>query len=229
MDGERAAPRPRLSRAESQARTRAELLDAAAAVFAERGFAAGTLDEIAERAGFTTGALYSNFASKEQLFLELLSARRSLGLERRMEAMDGMLAAGLEAGNDPFALATQLFLAIADEERELAPLQAELWLYAVRHPEAMQVISDKLAEQVGALERIVLALLERSGVPATIDAREATVAVVGLFHGLVRQRRISRAQVPDELFANALRWLLAGMAAPGEPGGGLARRADQGA
>jgi hypothetical protein len=156
----------------------------------------------------------TRFAGKEQLFLELLSSRRSLGLQQRTEAIDAMLAAGLDAGADPFAVATELFLAVADENRGLAPLQAEFWLYAVRHPEAMQVISEKLAEQVGELERFVLALLERSGVPPTVDAREVTVAVVGLFHGLVRQRRINREHVPDELFATTLRWLIAGMAAP---------------
>ena len=51
----------------------------------------------------------------------------------------------------------------------------------------------------------------RSGAPATVDAEEVTAVVVGLFHGLVRQRRARRDQVPDELFATALRWLLGGI------------------
>jgi AcrR family transcriptional regulator len=66
-----AAP-TRLSRAESQARTRRALLDAAAAIFVERGLHRSSVEAIAERAGFTRGAFYSNFSSKEELFAELL-------------------------------------------------------------------------------------------------------------------------------------------------------------
>jgi len=64
------APRPRPkkpSREEKKALTRARLLDAAATVFARRGFAAASLDEVAEEAGLTKGAVYSNFESKDEL------------------------------------------------------------------------------------------------------------------------------------------------------------------
>ena len=62
----------RRSRADRQAETRQLLVDAAFRCFEARGFAATTLEQIAEEAGVTTGAVYSNFASKEALFLELL-------------------------------------------------------------------------------------------------------------------------------------------------------------
>jgi AcrR family transcriptional regulator len=62
----------RLSRTESVARTRARLLDAAEEVFARRGFGGTTLEQIAERAGYTRGAVYANFASKDELFLAVL-------------------------------------------------------------------------------------------------------------------------------------------------------------
>src|ERR1043165_9772619 len=65
----------RLTRAESQAQTRAALLQAGAEVFVERGFAGSSVEAIAARAGFTRGAFYSNFASKEELFAELLQER----------------------------------------------------------------------------------------------------------------------------------------------------------
>ena len=64
----------RLTRAESQARTRQALLDAAGAVFVERGLHRTSVEAIAERAGYTRGAFYSNFASKEELFVELLQS-----------------------------------------------------------------------------------------------------------------------------------------------------------
>jgi AcrR family transcriptional regulator len=71
----RMAITPRLTRAEQQARTRAALLDAAERVFAQRGFQGASVELIAESAGFSRGAFYSNFTSKEQLFAELLQDR----------------------------------------------------------------------------------------------------------------------------------------------------------
>jgi AcrR family transcriptional regulator len=68
-------PRPRLTRAEQQQRTRAALLDAAEHVFVDRGLQGASVEAITERAGYTRGAFYSNFASKEELFAELLQDR----------------------------------------------------------------------------------------------------------------------------------------------------------
>src|SRR5918992_2559100 len=65
-------PPTRLKRDESKAKTRALLLEAAARVFARHGFHGASVEEIAEVAGFSTGALYSNFSGKEDLFLALL-------------------------------------------------------------------------------------------------------------------------------------------------------------
>jgi AcrR family transcriptional regulator len=65
----------RLTRAERQAQTRAALIEAAGRVFVERGFAGSSVEAIAAEAGFTRGAFYSNFSSKEELFAELLQER----------------------------------------------------------------------------------------------------------------------------------------------------------
>jgi AcrR family transcriptional regulator len=65
----------RLTREERRAQTRAELLEAAARVFVERGFERSSIEAITEEAGYTRGAFYSNFKSKEELFAELLQQR----------------------------------------------------------------------------------------------------------------------------------------------------------
>src|SRR5689334_819532 len=62
-------PDKRLTRAEKKAKIREDLLDAAEALFAERGYWGVSIDEIAERAGVTKGAVYSNFSNKEALLL----------------------------------------------------------------------------------------------------------------------------------------------------------------
>ena len=89
--------------------TRAKLYEAAVTLIAEKGFSATTVDEIAERAGVAKGTVYYNFASKAELFEELL--RHGVGLltaslreaaERtaeqggsKVDALDGMIRAGL--------------------------------------------------------------------------------------------------------------------------------------
>ena len=78
----------RLTRAQSQARTRQQLLDAAAKVFARKGVAGASVEEIAEAAGYSVGALYSNFEGKDQLLVELLVAQRA----RRIEAITAVFA-----------------------------------------------------------------------------------------------------------------------------------------
>ena len=77
MNDDSNAPRQRLTRAEAKSRTRQLLLDAAASVFARKGYVGASVEEIAETAGFSIGAVYSNFGSKEELFLELSAAYRS--------------------------------------------------------------------------------------------------------------------------------------------------------
>src|SRR5438552_3631727 len=67
-----ATPAGRLTREQSKANTRERLLDAARSVFARSGFHGASVEEIASRAGYSTGALYSNFDGKEDLFLVLM-------------------------------------------------------------------------------------------------------------------------------------------------------------
>src|SRR6059058_5337106 len=65
----------RRTHAERRAETRQALIDAAARVFVERGFVGSSVEAIAEEAGYTRGAFYSNFQTKEHLFAELLQQR----------------------------------------------------------------------------------------------------------------------------------------------------------
>ncbi len=85
----------RLTRVEAQALTRRRLLDAAAEVFADRGFRAASLADVADRAGYTIGAVYSNFVSKDELFQALMNERLHLteeGLAAAFsdDAVDGL-------------------------------------------------------------------------------------------------------------------------------------------
>ena len=99
--------RTRLTREAKKAETRRRLLEAAAEVFIRRGFQGASVEEICEEAGFTRGAFYSNFRSKEQLFAELLQDRVYRGYrgmaERRLAA-EGELPTARETGEDLAAM-----------------------------------------------------------------------------------------------------------------------------
>lgn len=203
------SPHRRMTRAEAKARTRQNLLEAAEAVFARKGFAGASVEEIAETAGHTIGALYSHFHSKEQLFLELLSARAS----NRFVSVVEILSAGEGGSADPFEAFSQLLVEVADKDTGFLPLQAEFWLYAVRNPDAMGALEVQRREQAEALRSLVAAAMERADVAPGIPVTTVTAVVLALFQGLVRQRRIEPASVPGDLFAQALRWLFIGMQA----------------
>jgi AcrR family transcriptional regulator len=202
----------RLTRAEAKARTRDQLLDAAARTFARKGYAGASVEEIAESAGYSIGALYSNFAGKEQLFLELMASRADRRLTR--------LAEMLGADDDPIEALARLVDRAADRDVDMVALRAEFWLYAVRNPETMGALVAQRRAQVDALIRVIGVAMERRGLPAEVAAADLATVVLAMFQGLVRQRRIDPDRVDGDVFAQGLRWLLAGLRATGsgEPG-----------
>jgi AcrR family transcriptional regulator len=199
--------RRRLTRAEAKEQTRQRLLESAARAFAEKGFGGASLEEIAESAGYSTGALYANFANKEELFMEVVATRRARAAGRRAEAVGEVF----DQQADPFDALSRLFVQVAERDREFAPLQAEFWLYAVRHPAAIGVIAAGVSDQVDALEPVVARALDRFSAAPDAAPREVTMVMLALFQGLMRQRRLDPHAVPDDLFARALRWLFAGL------------------
>ena len=204
--GEEAAGK-RLTRAESKARTMERLLDAAARTFARKGYAGASVEEIAESAGYSIGALYSNFGGKQELFLELMSRRA----DRRRAAVAEILSA--DDGGDQVQALAQVLERTSSPDPDLMALRAEFWLYAVRNPEAMGALTTQRREQVDALVSVVSAAMERLGAPPGVSASAVATVALAMFQGLMRQRRIDPDRVPGDLLAQGLRWLFAGLQA----------------
>ena len=99
------------TRKERQARTRAALMDAAADVAVRRGIEGASVDEVAERAGFTKGAVYANFASKEELFLAMLDVH----FDARLAELDRILATDADPDDQAREAAEGLMRRLADE------------------------------------------------------------------------------------------------------------------
>lgn len=131
--------RQRLTRSERQAQTRRELLDAAARVFVKRGFSGASVEEIAAEAGYTRGAFYSNFRSKNELFVELLHDRvyarytemTQEGLQGRPPTLreTGEMLAAIQAKAEGRWIWRLWFecLAQAGRDEELRELAATFW------------------------------------------------------------------------------------------------------
>ena len=117
----------RLTREQSRANTRERLLDAARSVFARSGFHGASVEEIASEAGFSTGALYSNFDGKEDLFLVLMEREidehaREIASAVRERASIAERAAG----------GARQWMTMIEREPEVLLLFMEFWAYGVR-------------------------------------------------------------------------------------------------
>ena len=122
-------------------RTRQDILEAAHHIFAAKGYEGASVADIAAAAGYTKGALYANFPSKEALFLEM--ARE---LHRRQK---DLLDEHRKAGTEP-PLLCDSSTEYSDKELESILIGLEWWTYAVRHEEAR--------EEVGTMWREILHL-----------------------------------------------------------------------
>ncbi len=160
--------------------TREHLLAAAAEVFAHRGYHEATLEEIAAAAGFTKGAVYSNFAGKEDLFLTLTEVHVDEMLSQVRTMMD---SSEIPAGDrlEEFArLAAENF----EREKSSSALYMEFWLYASRHPTARERLAAIDRAQSAAIEGMVKDDQKRRGAGATRRADVMAKLVVALFHGI---------------------------------------------
>lgn len=159
-------------------RTRTRLLDAAFDVFAEQGVRAASVETIADAAGFTRGAFYSNFSSKEELFFALMEREKSLRLEQLNDGVAQFLApmvgsGGVELGDDQVVRAVTGILRLQSDDRRWWLVQSEFQLMALREP---AIAADYLRYQDGffrELTEIVVAALASARRRFTIDPDEA--------------------------------------------------------
>jgi AcrR family transcriptional regulator len=179
-----------MTRAERRAQTRAALVDAAAKVFVERGFGGASVEAIAAEAGYTRGAFYSNFASKEELFVALLQER---GFELARSVARG--GAGMTAGEVGASAA-----AIHEHVAEwMVRLFLEVLAHAGRDPETRRLAAGFWSgtREIGAEQ--VRRLYAAAGREPPTDPREIASAFIALDVGLELQRYVD----PDAVSLDA--------------------------
>ncbi len=186
----------RLTREEKKARTRAQLIDAAATVFARRGFVAASLDEVAEEAGLTKGAVYSNFDSKEDLFQAVLDERFDEPMQQGAEVIDR--ASGT---TEEHAMAgARMFIDAVEQERELFLLALEFHIYVARHPEFAPAYRARYREQLAQVAELIRRAHGGTGdLPLPLPAEQMAIAVEALSQGIELQKLADPDGVPDDL------------------------------
>jgi AcrR family transcriptional regulator len=197
----------RLTRTEARQRNRELLLDAAARVIAERGFHGATLDEVADEAGLTKGAVYSQFADKGDLFAAAIERR----YRERLNALEGWLAERGETAERTSAAALD-FARSVTVGGDWALLFLEAWAQTLRDPEfgrRLRQIDDEIrAALAGLLSReppIFVPL-------GDLHAEQVAEMLLAVAHGFGVQHRLDPEHAPDELFAEMMRIFATGLA-----------------
>jgi AcrR family transcriptional regulator len=198
-----------MTREQSRANTRERLLTAARSVFARRGFHGASVDEVASEAGFSTGALYSNFDGKEDLFLVLM--------EREIEEHARELAEAVRAQASIADRATggaRQWMSMIDREPELLLLFMEFWAYGVRDPEVRPKVAARFAQMREVLTRLIADGVREFDLELAIPAEQLAIAIDALADGIARQKLADPEAVPDELMGTVLALLFSAATRP---------------
>jgi AcrR family transcriptional regulator len=199
----------RLTREQSRANTRERLLAAARGAFARNGFHGATVEEIASDAGFSTGALYSNFDGKEDLFLVLM--------EREIEEHAREIADAVGARTSVAERATggaRQWMSMIKREPELLLLFMEFWAYGVRDPQVRGKVAARFAQMREVLTRLIADAVREFDLELAIPAEQLAVAIDALADGIARQKLADPAAVPDDLMGTVLSLLFSAATRP---------------
>jgi AcrR family transcriptional regulator len=197
----------RLNRAEKRDANRARILRAARAVFGARGFHGATIEEIADEAGLSNGAIYYNFDSKGDLFLELLEER----MEERVAHMRRTVTAGARSGGRDLGLDEEARDATRSlkEGREWRLLLFEFVAHAARSPSLRPKLRAHKRKYRAAMGEVLEQRLAARGAAGSIPGEQLALVATALANGLALEELSDPGAVPDELLGDLLALLLA--------------------
>jgi AcrR family transcriptional regulator len=173
----------RLRQSEKRARTREEILAAARKVFGRRGYHGASLEEIAEQAGYSTGALYYNFAGKGALFLALLDERieeRIAEINRAFAELAASPAKTAAQAEEAARHATRTFT----ESTEWRLLTFEYIAVAARDPKLKRQVKKRFERVRDALTALIDRRSAELGLELPLQSAELATAINALGNGL---------------------------------------------
>ncbi|MFE6741449.1 TetR/AcrR family transcriptional regulator [Streptomyces tubercidicus] len=195
--------RKRLTREESRQQTRSRLLAAAAELFTERGVNGTSVEQIAERAGYTRGAFYGNFEDKNALVAELLQHRT-----RRELTEVGALTRDATSPADALDKLRAWNRERAQHLPQWLALRMELVLHALRNDELRPMLAERELLARNAHATGLEQAFATHGVQAPADPAFLALIVHALEDGLLIQRLLTPSGIPDDVVVDAFDLLL---------------------
>src|SRR4051794_34898524 len=199
----------RMTREQSRANTRERLLTAARTVFARGGFHGASVEEIASEAGYSTGALYSNFEGKEDLFVALMERE----IDEHAQEIEAAVRAQVSIADRATGGARQ-WMAMIEREPEALLLFMEFWAYGVREEKVRPQVAARFAQMRRVLTGLIADGVRDFDLELTIPAEQLAVAIDALADGIARQKLADPDAVPDELMGDVLGLLLSAVTRP---------------
>jgi len=199
----------RMTREQRRAQTRERLLAAARSVFARQGFHGASVEEIASEAGFSTGALYSNFDGKEDLFLVLMEGEIAEHAREIAEAVRTRASVAERAAGG-----ARQWMTMIEREPEVLLLFTEFWAYGVRDAHVRSEVAARFAQMREVLTGLIADGVREFDLELTIPAEQLAVAIDALADGIARQKLADPQAVPDELMGRVLALLLGAVTRP---------------
>lgn len=199
----------RLTRSERRERTKDEIVAAAHRVFLRDGFHGATLDDIAEEAGYTKGAVYSNFDGKDALFLALLDAQFETRLAPFLEGIEHA-----ESLDEALRSNARLMAETAHHEPLWAPLLVEFWTHASRDAALRAEAARRHDRVLDAVGDAITRAAERFGVAWSREPRELVRSASAFARGMALERlldpdTVAAADFEEEFLAFVKSHLLA--------------------
>jgi AcrR family transcriptional regulator len=202
-DGDSRRGTRRSRREERKQETRAELIAAAANVFARRGFHGAAIEQIADEAGYSTGAVYWHFKGKDELFLavyEAQAAARVRDIEDFHKRAKGELPQRARAYADQF-------MARLNDDPEFMVLTLEFLIHAWRNPPLREAFSHRVAWGRLAAARLLEEETQRTGYQLPMPAQDLATVLRELGVGLGLAKLADPDAIPDRLFGDFIETL----------------------
>ena len=205
--------RKRKTQAERRDETRDELIAAAARLISKRGFHGTSLDAIAEEAGYSRGAVYYNFADKEELFLELLDRRCAERAQDLREVFADVEEGDVDGTARQAGVAAQHALDAMTGDPEWRALYLEFLAHAARDPTFRRRFGRRTHEMRSALEEVVVQRTEGFADALDMEPEQLAVVIDALGTGLWASHMLHGGRaVPPDLFSKALGLIVEGIA-----------------
>jgi len=190
-----------------RAATRERLLDAAREVLAREGIQGASVEHICEQAGFTRGAFYSNFTSKDDLVLALFDRERELMFTTLRAAADPASYAGMDAA-EAFGVVMDRFLLMQPQDREWYLVHAEFQLRGVRDDAVGREFVAAWRRVRIDFEEFMVTALDALGLRLTVDAAHASTILMGTYENALREALVEDRSIDLALLKETLPLLL---------------------